>query len=86
MSRPEERCTHCGRCRGADKQEGKLTVKQVKAIAMAHYGHGGDGVIECWDDGMIENWIATSPGTREAFLQEMYLFNSVRTGIENTAW
>lgn len=83
MSEP---CTHCGRCRGADKQVGKLVIAQVKAICIAHYAHGGDGVIECWDDEMIQSWIDNGPGTREALLWEIGVFNAVREDVEKTAW
>lgn len=35
-----------------------LTVEEVKRRAKANYNKGGDGIIECWTDKQIADWIS----------------------------
>lgn len=42
----------------------KLTIEEVKEIAMENYGKGGDVIIECWEDEKIADWIERE-GTRK---------------------
>jgi len=35
----------------------QLTVERVKEVALEHYEEGGDGIIECWTDKDIQDWI-----------------------------
>lgn len=64
----------------------KLTVSEVKRIAMNYYNRGGDMIIECWDDKDIRKWIQTSGGTMEALMRELRLADMVRRDIESTIW
>jgi len=55
----------------------KLTIEEIKKIAMQHYNTGGYAIIECWEDKQIQNWIDGTqfgdddeePGTIEELLK-----------------
>lgn len=52
----------------------KLTIEEVKEIAMENYGKGGDVIIECWEDEKIADWIERE-GTRKELKK---LFQRIR--------
>lgn len=60
----------------------KLTIEEVKEIAMKNYEKGGDVIIECWDDEDIADWIKRE-GTRKALKETFKLYNSYFTEIGN---
>lgn len=35
----------------------KLTVAEVREIALKNYNRGGDAIVECWTDEDIRKWI-----------------------------
>ena len=43
----------------------KITVKDVRKLAMKYYNHGGDSVVECWDDQEIQAAIDNEGMTTE---------------------
>ena len=78
--------TRVASMRVGDPATRKLTVSEVKRIAMNYYNRGGDMIIECWDDKDIREWIRTSGGTMEALMRELQLADMVRRDIESTVW
>lgn len=63
----------------------KLTVEEVKKIAMENYNKGGDVIIECWDDADIQEWI-DDKGTKTALKRLFGLYDDKRRDIESTAF
>lgn len=53
----------------------KLTVAEVRKIAMKNYNRGGDIVVECWTDEDITEWIVEY-GTRIALKRLFSLYNN----------
>lgn len=52
----------------------KLTVADVRKIALENYNRGGDAIIECWTNDDIQNWIDNG-GTRTALKRMFSIFN-----------
>ena len=46
-----------------------LTIKKVKKLAMQNYEKGGDGIIECYDDKMIQELIDSGINTENKLLK-----------------
>jgi hypothetical protein len=51
----------------------KLTVAEVREIALKNYNRGGDLIVECWTDDDIREWI-NGGGTRMALKRMFSLF------------
>ena len=47
----------------------KLTIERVKELAMKNYERGGDGIIECYDDKMIQELIDSGVDTEKKLLK-----------------
>ena len=54
----------------------KLTIEEVKNLAMDNYENGGDAVYETWDDKDIEEWIEED-GTKKGLLDIFKKYHSV---------
>lgn len=46
-------------------KRGKLTIDEIREIATERYEEGGDGIIECWTDRDIKEWLEEGNGRRE---------------------
>lgn len=46
-----------------------LTIERVKELAMQNYEKGGDGIIECYDDKMIQELINNGINTEKKLLK-----------------
>ena len=64
-------------------KEKYLTWEEMKALAMKHYNHGGDGIVECWDE---EVYNEVGPFTEAEALRYFKVSDSVTRDIEYTAW
>lgn len=69
----------------------KLTIEEVKKVAMKHYNNGGDTIIECWEDREIQEWIDGAgvwykPGSKKELLKMFGLYEDYRKDIQNIAW
>ena len=70
-----------------------ISIKMVKKIAMDNYKNGGDGVIECWSDKDIQDWIDGTgdyadfgKGTIKGLLEDFGNFDEYRKEIQATAF
>ena len=60
----------------------KLTITEVRKIALANYNRGGDIIVECWTDGDILEWIANG-GNRKSLKNLFATWNDAqRIGAE----
>ena len=51
----------------------KMTIAEVRTMAMDMYNEGGDVIIECWSDEQVEEWIAEE-GTKIELLETMAVY------------
>lgn len=63
----------------------KMTVAEVRALAMEYYQRGGDVVWECWDDLEIQEYINEGHG-REDWLILFDFYLASRLDAEGTIW
>ena len=61
----------------------KITVEEVRKLAMKNYNRGGDGVIECWEDSDIQEAIDDGMITSAQWLKSFHGFDAVRRDIQN---
>ena len=54
----------------------KLTIAEVREIALKNYNRGGDVIVECWSDKDIKEWIDHSSGTKTALLRVITTFGN----------
>lgn len=52
----------------------KLSIEEIKQIALKYYESGGHRIIECYTDEMIEDWIEEE-GTDEKLYKLIDLYN-----------
>jgi hypothetical protein len=62
----------------------KITVAEVKRLAMANYNNGGDGVIECYEDKDIQEDIDNGMTTEKDWLQSFGVRDEVIKDIQNS--
>lgn len=64
--------------------EKKITVEEVKKLALKHYKDGGDGVYECYEDSQILEEIEAGNTTENDWLKTFGVFYSVGEDIRNS--
>lgn len=62
----------------------KITVAEVKRLAMANYNNGGDGVIECYEDKDIQEAIDNGMTTEKDWLLSFGVRDEVIKDIQNS--
>ena len=73
-----------GKGKGKKMAKSKITVAEVKKLAMANYSKGGDGVIECMEDHEIQKAIDEGWTTSKDWLKSFRLADSVYRDIVNS--
>ena len=63
----------------------KMTVAEVRALAMEYYQRGGDVVWECWDDLDIQQCIDDGY-TKEEWINLFTFYLSSKIEVEGTIW
>lgn len=62
----------------------KITVEEVRKLAMKNYNRGGDCVVEYWEDADIQEAIDDGMITSAQWLKSFHSFDAVRRDTQNT--
>lgn len=61
-----------------------MTFDELYALALAHYEHGGDSVVECWNANTLKEYEAEfGKMTKERALQMFRTIDEVTRDIQN---
>lgn len=62
----------------------KITVAEVRKLAREYYDHGGDGIIECYEDYQIQADIDAGMTTKKDWIKSFKVFYDVGEDIRNS--